>query len=256
MLFDVERALANGKVERIMIFEQEFKMTLEDIDKSAYITNKAILRFFENTATYHSDSVGGGINGVETTGRTWIVLDWRVKVLNRIKYGETITVRTWSRGIYKFFAFRDYELLNSNKEVCAIGTSRWILRDINKGKMTLLNESLMKEYQSEDRTVFPDEGFDRILEPNGYSNDIEYIAMRRDIDFNGHMHNLYHFDLAYDALPQDVYENSIFDNFRISYKKEVKLRDRLVCRYFFENGKNTVVISNSNGDINSIIQLW
>ena len=50
--------------------------------------DQIILRYFENTATYHSDSIGGGIKSVETTGRTWIVLDWRVKVLKRVKYGE------------------------------------------------------------------------------------------------------------------------------------------------------------------------
>ncbi len=238
-----------------MIYEQEFNMMLEDIDKNAYITNKAILRYFENVATYHSDSVGSGIKGVEITGRTWIVLDWRVKILKRIRYGK-LKVRTWSRGATKFFAFRDYELLNSDGEVCAIGTSRWILRDIEKGKMTLLNEDLIKIYQGEDRAVFPDEEFEKILEPNSFSNEIEYTTMRRDIDFNGHMHNLYHFDLAYDTLPRDIYENYVFDNFRITYKKEIKLGETVKCRYSFSENKHIVYISNANGNMNSIIQLW
>ena len=239
-----------------MIFEQDFKTTLEDIDKNAYITNKAILSYFENTATYHSDSMGGGINAVKETGQTWIVLDWRVKVLNRVKYGEPIKVRTWSRGFQKFFAFRDYELINAKGEVCAIGTSRWILRDIEKHRMTLLNENLMKGYESEDKTVFCDEDFSKMSEPDLYSNEIEYTAMRRDIDFNGHMHNLYHFDLAYDTLPKDVYENSVFDNFRITYKKEIKLGENVICKYSLDENKNTVVISDSDGNINSIICLW
>jgi len=239
-----------------MIYEQEFKMTLEDIDKNAYITNKAILRYFENTATYHSDSVGSGMKGVETTGLTWIVLDWRVKILKRIKYGEIVKVRTWSRGIAKFFAFRDYELLNSEDEVCAIGTSRWILRDISKNRMTLLNDEMMKIYQSEPRKVFPDEEFEKMIEPEEYSNEIEYTVMRKDIDFNGHMHNLYHFDLAYEVLPKSVYENSFFDNFKITYKKEIKLGENVKCQYAYDNNKHTVYISNKDGNMNSIIQLW
>jgi len=239
-----------------MIFVQEFKMTLEDIDKNGFITNKAILRYFENTAVYHSDSVGSGMKGVETTGQTWIVLDWRVKVLKRVKYGENLKVKTWSRGIAKFFAFRDYELLDETGEVLAIGTSRWILRDITNHKMLLLNEELMAAYQSESRQVLPEEDFSKIEVPSDFSKELSYTAMRRDIDFNRHMHNLYHFDLAYETLPDDIYENSTFDNFKVTYKKEIKLGEKIKCQYTYISDKNTVVISNIENNINSIIQLW
>lgn len=239
-----------------MFFEQEFKMTLEDIDKNTYITNKAILSYFENTATYHSDSVGAGMKSVQITGKTWIVLDWRVKVLKRPMYGENLKVRTWSRGFVKFFAYRDYELLNDKGEILAIGTSRWILRDINKHKMALLNEETMSIYESENRTVFPDEEFSKLELPENILSQMSYSVMRRDIDFNRHMHNLYHFDLAYEALPNDIYENFTFDNFRITYKAEIKLGERIKCSYSCIDSKNTIVINNEDNNINSIIQLW
>lgn len=239
-----------------MTYEQTFKPTLEDISKNTYITNKSILRYFENTATYHSDSVGAGIKSVEITGQTWIVLDWRVKVLKRPKYGEILKVRTWSRGIQKFFAFRDYELLNESGEVLVIGTSRWILRDISNNKMVLLNDELMERYESESRALFNDENFSKIELPSEFSNEMEYVVMRKDIDFNRHMHNLYHFELAYEVLPDDIYENNIFDNFRITYKKELKLGEQVKCQYSFNNDKHVIYLSNSDNNMNSIIQLW
>lgn len=239
-----------------MIFEQEFKTTLEDIDKNAYITNKAILRFFENTATYHSDSVGGGIKAVEETGLTWIVLDWRIKIIKRPKYGEKLKVRTWSRGIQKFFAFRDYELVNDNDEILAIGTSKWVLMDINKNRMVLLSDEIMKMYDSEDRSVFEGEELPKIEIPEEFSNEINYTVMRKDIDFNKHMHNLYHFDLAYEILPDELYDNSTFNNFRITYKKEIKLGETVTCKYSSLENKNIVVINDLEGNTKSIIKLW
>ena len=239
-----------------MIYTQDFKTTLEDIDKNAYITNKAILRFFENTATYHSDSIGGGIKAVEETGLTWIVLDWRIKVLQRPKYGEKLKVRTWSRGIQKFFAFRDYELINDKNEILAIGTSKWVLMDINKNRMVLLNDELMKMYDSEDRPVFEDEELPKIEMPQEFSSEINYTVMRKDIDFNKHMHNLYHFDLAYEVLPDELYENTTFDSFRITYKKEIKLGETVTCKYSSLENKNIVVINDLEGNTKSIIKLW
>lgn len=239
-----------------MTFEQNYKPTLEDIDKNTCLTNKAILRYFENTATYHSDAVGGGIKAVEVTGQTWIVLDWSVKVLKRPKYGENLKVRTWSRGIQKFFAFRDYELINENNEVCVVGTSRWVLMDINKNRMVLLNEELMKMYESESKMVLPKEDFSKIAIPEDFSKEINYTSMRKDIDFNKHMHNLYHLDLAYETLPEEVYENSIFDNFKITYKKEIKLGDTVKCKYSFMDDKHSVQIVDNEGNMHSIVLMW
>jgi len=239
-----------------MIFEQKFKMTLEDIDKNGFITNKAILRCFENTATYHSDSIGGGIKSVEETGLTWIVLDWSVKVLKRAKYGTKLKVRTWSRGYIKFFAYRDYELIDENNEVIAIGTSRWILRDIYKHKMVFLNDEYLSGYGSEDRTVLPGEEFSKMEVPPEFSNEIEYTIMRRDIDFNRHMHNLYHFDLAYEALPNVIYDEGLFNNFRITYKKEIVFGETVKSSYAFYENKHVVYIYNADGAMNSIIQIW
>ena len=70
------------------------------------------------------------------------------------------------------------------------------------------------------------------------------------------MHNLYYLDLAYEALPQDVYEKRPFDEIRIMYKKEIKLGDVVVCKYSYENNKHIVVIESQDGEkLHAIIEL-
>ena len=88
---------------------------------------------------------------------------------------------------------------------------------------------------------------DKLKAPEEFSNEIEYKVSRRDIDLNGHMHNLYYLDIAYEALPERVYEQRPFDNVRIQYKKEVKLGDIVKCRYTFKDGEHIVSIFNSDG---------
>lgn len=239
-----------------MVYEHDFEISLEDIDKNSYMTNKAILHYFENSATYHSDSVGFGIKNVEKTCRSWIMLEWKVKILKRIKYGEKIKIRTWSRSIIKFFAYRDYELINEAGEICVIGTSKWALFDINKRRVTVVSDEEKNKYESEDRCVFEDKEIEKISIPEDFENEITYKVLRRDIDFNGHVHNLYHFDLAYEVLPEDIYNNSTFDNFRVSYKKEIKLEDTVVSKYSFYNNKHVVVLTNNNNEIYSLVELW
>ena len=75
---------------------------------------------------------------------------------------------------------------------------------------------------------------------------------------NKHMHNLYYLDLAYEALPEDVYENERpFNNVRIMYKKEIKLGDTVNCKYTYQNGMHIVVIkSGDDKNLHAIIELY
>lgn len=78
------------------------------------------------------------------------------------------------------------------------------------------------------------------------------------MDFNGHMHNLYYLDLAYEVLPNEVYAKRPFDNFRIDYKKEIKYKDTVKCKYAFVNNKNIITICKAEEEevVHSIIELW
>ena len=112
------------------------------------------------------------------------------------------------------------------------------------------------KYKSEtEKMVFAEE-IDKLKLPNFFENSIIYETKRKDIDIIGHMHNLYYLDLAYEALPDKVYEKRPFDNIRIMYKKQIKLGDVVSCNYAFENNKHIVAIQSQGGKIlHAIIEL-
>ncbi len=239
-----------------MYYKEKTKMQLKDFGKDGYIKNRAILEMFENVATYHSDKVGYGPNSIKKTGVSWILLDWKLKVIKRPKYGQNLEVCTWGREMKKIYTYRDFEIYDENNELCVIGTSKWALIDIYKGKLAKIQDEIVKAYEPENKNVFNEEELDKLSAPEKFISEYTYKVSRRDIDLNGHMHNLYYLDIAYEALPQEVYEKRPFDNARIQYKKEVKLGDILKCKYTFENGEHIVAIyNNDETKLHTIIKL-
>ena len=83
-------------------------------------------------------------------------------------------------------------------------------------------------------------------EESEYTKKIKYAVNRRDIDINGHMHNLYYLDLAYEALPEEVYNQRPYDSVQIQYKKEIKFGETIKCKYSCINGENIVTIFNED----------
>lgn len=243
-----------------MIFNEKFKAQVKDIGKENYIKNIGILEILENIGTHHSDMVGYGPNDIEKTGVTWILLDWKLQVIKRPKYGQNLNVNTWSRTISgktkKTYTYRDFEIYDEENNLCVIGTSKWVLINAKTGKIIKIDEQLIEKYSPENKSVFKIEELDKIKSPENFSNEIKYKVSRRDIDLNGHMHNLYYLYLAYEVLPEEVYEKRPYDNIRIQYKKEIKLGDIIKCKYTFYNDEHIITISSEDDKkIHSIITL-
>ena len=239
-----------------MIYTEKFKIPLKDIGKDNKIKNRAVLEILENIACYHSDLVGYGVNNIKETKVTWILLDWKLKVINRPTYGQVLTVNTWGKGMNKFFTYRDYEIYDNNNNLCAIATSKWALIDTEKGKMSRLTENIINAYKPEEKTVFEEKSLDKVKIPEEFSNTIKYEVIRKDIDINKHMHNLYYLDLAYEALPDEIYNKRPFDYVRITYKKEIKLGEKVNCKYVEQDGKYVIVIKSEDETvIHAIVEL-
>lgn len=239
-----------------MIFESTAKAGLKDIGKNNLIKNESLLEILENIAGEHSSKVGYGVLDIERTNASWILLEWKVKVIKRPIYSEELKVKTWGRYFQKAYTYRDFEIYNSQNELCVIATSKWALIDINTHSIMRLTDEIKNLYKPEEISVFEEDTVSKINIPTEFSNIIEYTIGRKDIDINNHMHNIYYLNLAYEALPEEVYKDRPFDEFRITYKKEIALGDTATCKYSIDKNKHIVLITNENKKIvNAIIEL-
>ena len=237
-----------------MIYSSNYKIGIEDIGMNNGASNKALLAIMEDVAGLHSASVGYGVFEIETKKRAWILLDWKMKVIKRPKYNDEIKAETWSRKIEKLYAYRDFQLKDKEGNIIVIGTSRWIFIDIDRRRPIRLTADITDLYESEiDKNVFPEEMED--VKCEDYLFKKEYYVQRRDIDMNEHMHNLGYLDMAYEILPDDVYKNKIFDNVRITYKKEIVYGEKIEC-YYSEHNDKYIISAKTKHKVNAVLELY
>ena len=63
------------------------------------------------------------------------------------------------------------------------------------------------------------------------------------------MHNLNYIELANEALPEETYRGALFNDVRITYKKEIKLGDTVKCKYAYQQDKHIVVVKSSDESV-------
>lgn len=238
-------------------FKQHYTINVSQVNIDGFITNMGILSLLEDTACKHSDVAGYGFNDIYTTGLSWILLAWKVKVLKRVKYADAVTVRTWTRPSKKFTTLRDFDILDKDNNVICIATTKWTLVDIHKETITTITDEIINKYSPEDYTVFPDSTIEKLVDPKEYLSEYIYKTQRRDIDINKHMHNLNYLYLAYEALPESVYNSNECDNFEIMYKNSIRLNDTVKCLYSnIDNSHYITIKSLDDKQLHAIIKLY
>ena len=232
-----------------MIYSEKYKVELEDIGISNKISNKRIITIMEDVAAAHSDSVGFGVKDV--------------KILSRPVYNERIIASTWSRKSDKLCAYRDFELRDENGMLFAIGTSRWLYMNLTRRRPIILDGKMNEIYGTEEGKMVFDEELCKIdiesfnQDNKNVSKIIEkpYKVERRDMDINGHMHNVSYLEAAYEVLPEELYKNMEYSNIRIEYKKEIMANDVVAIKCIVNNDNSCIIIMQSENKLHAVIEL-
>lgn len=239
-----------------MIFAQEYIIGNRDIGTNHKATNKAMLQFLENIACRHSDLAKHGINEIRDTKAIWILLDWKFKVIERPVYGQTIKVKTWSRKMEKCSAYRDFEIYDHNGKLLAIATTKWVLTNAETRKIQRIDEKLSSKYESETEKYVFEEEIEKLQEPDIKKSSMQLKIRRADIDINNHVNNLNYLDLAYEILPEEIYNKDI-KNIRITYKHQTVYGETVNIHYTMQEEKSIITIkTNDDTELHAIIQLW
>ena len=239
-----------------MIVEHEVFIGLRDVALNNKVTNTAVLSYLEDAGGVHSNLVGYGLNDIPNVKKSWVLLNWQIKIDRRPKYGEKIKIRTWSRGIEKLYAYRDFEILDSNEKVIAVATSKWVLLDIERGRIIRIPQEVCDAYTTEDKNVFGQNDIVQATDSKDYSDSTNFLVNRSLIDVNNHLHNIYFMDIVNEVLPMDIYKNAEFNNILMTYKKEIKLGDNVKVFYKKENEKHIIVIKSEDEKVlHAIINL-
>ena len=240
------------------IYTKKFDITFSDIDENNQLSNKGVLRIMQEIAGLHSSYLGYGLNDTPQTGFAWLLLNWKLKVFSRPKWETSLTVNTWSKSMNPLFAYRDIEILDSNNNLVAVGSSKWILFDINKQSLCKIPSEVKEKFPSVDKSVFEEKFVEKLKEPENSNFVYEYTIQRRDIDTNHHVNNLIYLDYAYQALPENIYSDTNFSNVEIMYKHEAKLGDIISVFYSHtEENEHVITIKDKKREkLHAIIKLY
>lgn len=235
-----------------MKVEKEYYIGYRDVDPNEYLSNTSLLAFLENTAGLHSQKADDDIN----PKTTWFLIGWKVKLIERPKYGETIKVVTWAREFKKIESYREFEIKNEDGILLGIALSKWVYIDVETGKLQRIEKEVYDKYEPENITNFKEEDkyLPKLQEVEIQSEGVKFKVTKSMIDVNRHMHNIYINDAAMECLPNEIAFSGNLNEFDILYKKQSMSGDILISKFKEDLNKVTVNILNDKDEVVAICE--
>ncbi len=239
---------------RKIVISEKFYVGYSDIDKNFKLSNVALLKAFQNIVTMHATKAN---DSLKSTNYGWFLTSYKVKVLKRPEYESWYNLSTWSRSVKGVTASREFESKDEkgNLQLCAL--SNWVRINKTTQKIERVAPEIIEAYGQEEKTNFESPWTQKLQECGKVDYEKNITIERNFIDFHHHVNNVSYLELAYIALPDDVYNSFECNEFEIMYKQAIKCHDE-VCLQYTEEEKyyNITIKSKDKTTLHAIIHLY
>ncbi|ANS76994.1 hypothetical protein AWM70_22405 [Paenibacillus yonginensis] len=213
-----------------LVWTEERTIHTSEADFRSNCRLSVLLDYLQQAADSAVNALGISWRELLDSGMGWMLMTLDLDIYHLPKFGDTVKIRTWSKGTKGPIWQRDYRVagLDGNEAVeAAAARSTWSLVDIQKRKI-LRPTALPVEvppYTEDSVGELPDKVNipDNVkLEETSLLN-IQYSS----VDINGHVNNARYADFCYDSLSSEELSKLDLRRFHITYIKERKLGDKL-----------------------------
>lgn len=217
------------------------RVRYSEIGEDKKMTLNSLLNYFQDCTTFHSASVGRGMEVLEKIGYAWMLASWQVCVNRYPDMGEYITVCTWPYEFRGFYGGRNFQLRTGQGEILAYANSMWTFLNVQTGMPARVLSEEGAAYTLEkklDMDYAP-----RKINMPGESELMEGFTVRQHhLDTNHHVNNAQYIRMAQDYIPGDFSIRQM----RAEYKKQALLGDVIIPKVSLTEGCYTVSLCDAS----------
>lgn len=198
------------------------RIRYSETDSEGELTLNALLNYFQDCSTFHSEDVGLGIGYMKEIGQAWVLSSWQIVVDRYPRLGERVKIVTLPYELKGFLGYRNFAMLDEEENYLAKANSLWSLLDMTTGKPVAVNEAMHKGYGIDEKLDM-DYAPRKITVPEGGQLLEPIVVKKHHLDTNHHVNNGQYVNIAMEYLPDDF----LIHQMRAEYKKQAFLDDVL-----------------------------
>ena len=231
-------------------YEFEARVRYSEIGHRGTMTIPALINYFQDCSTFHSETVGLGMEHLRQEKKAWVLSYWQIVVGRCPKLCEKITVGTFATEFKGLFGNRNFYMKDEAGNVTACANSIWVFMDLEKGHPCRPAEGDIAPYGVHEPLDMPYEGR-KITVPEELEDREPFPVRKYHIDTNEHVNNCQYVQMALEMLPKDAAVRQL----RVDYKKSAVLGDIIYPKISEEPGRTVVELCDGNGKPYAVVEM-
>lgn len=203
-------------------YTEDHRIVYYESDDTGHLTIAMLINLLVLVSDDQSNQLGMDTAFVNSLGVGWVVTQYHLQVTRRPKTGEIVTLKTKATAYNRYFAYREYWLLDAQGDTLAYAEGIWVTMSYATRKIATIPEELMTPYESEKTSKLPRLPRPERLDTAATVRTQPYTVRYFDIDNNGHVNNAHYFDWLLDTLPADFLRHHEPTDIRIRFENEVQ----------------------------------
>ena len=209
----------------VPIVEQNLRINSYETDLNANIKAVSLQNMLQEVAYRGSEFCRCGPASMKERGIFWALNRIHFHIYDYPKWGDDVTLQTWSRGQAGPLWHRNFRMLKAGSPA-VLGTSAWTVVDLKERSIYRGDLGFDPAYHySEDTLPF----CSKIIVPR----DLESVpagshtVQWSDLDTNAHANNCAYTQWAMDLLPAEYMKTHLVRDVQVNYHHEVHYGERV-----------------------------
>lgn len=211
------------------------RVRYSEIDESGALSITSLIDYLQDCSTFHSDSLGLGLDHSAETGYAWLLSAWEIEIRALPHFGDEIRVSTWATDFKGLRAGRNFTICaaddgeGTNPLVRA--DSSWFMFDANAGRPIRAPKEEVRPYLEDcrDDTPLDMPPVPHVLRAEGEGTPAAPVVVTAGhLDTNHHVNNAQYVAMALGALSESKETATTAAQIRgldVHYSRAAKLGD-------------------------------
>jgi medium-chain acyl-[acyl-carrier-protein] hydrolase len=196
-----------------------FEIASYEVDLTRSLSLFSLFNRFQDLAGIHAEYLQVGYDLLQKSKLAWVLSRIKVHIRSLPRWGDTVQLATWPKGVDRLFAIRDFSVASEKGETLILATSAWLLIDIEKNRPQRI-ENLPIDLQFPGAVDAIKERPDKIQMPVALEPVFARPVWLSDIDTNQHVNNAQYAKWISDCFSENQYRNRRITSMQINYLEE------------------------------------
>ena len=183
--------------------------------------------YFQDIAWCHYSRVEAARGPFLSKSQIWAMTRVEVHLERHALWKEEVELETWSRGIEKLTAYRDFIIRDKKGDKIGAGTATWVVLDLETKKIQNLS-GISEKWPSKPETYSLNKNAEKVAPPKGALYSESFKVSYSDMDVNQHVNSGRYIQWMTDDFGREFLEKNTVSAIKVNYAGEAMPGDLLV----------------------------